>query len=105
VGESLRLCDLPQGGEHHPKTVQPRLQLCLHTHQEDRAAFVFDLMEPLRPIVDRKVIEFVLRTDFTIRGDGVCRLSPEMAAHIARIAIGLIEFAESAPFGIARLIR
>jgi CRISPR-associated protein Cas1 len=43
----------------------------LHTHQKDRAALVFDLMEPLRPIVDRTVLEFVQsqtfeRTDFTI---------------------------------------
>jgi hypothetical protein len=43
-----------------------------------------DLMEPQRPIVDRKVLEFVQAktfhpADFTIRSDGVCRLNPEMA--------------------------
>ena len=31
----------------------------LHTYSVDRRALVFDLMEPQRPIVDRKVLEFV----------------------------------------------
>jgi len=46
-------------------------------------------MEPLRPVVDRKVLEFVQShtfypADFTIRSDGVCRLNPEMARHVVR---------------------
>jgi CRISP-associated protein Cas1 len=62
----------------------------LHTYSVDRPALVFDLMEPLRPIVDRKVLEFVQvhtfhPADFTIRSDGVCRLNPEMAKHIVRV--------------------
>jgi CRISPR-associated protein Cas1 len=62
----------------------------LHTHQKDRAALVFDLMEPLRPVVDRAVLVFVKsqtfqRADFTLRKDGVCRLNPEMARHLAEI--------------------
>jgi len=45
----------------------------------ERPALVFDLMEPLRPVVHRKVLEFVRShtfhpADFTIRPDGVCRL-------------------------------
>lgn len=56
----------------------------LHSYSKDRAAFVFDLMEPLRPVVDRAVLELVRNqpfepADFTIRKDGVCRLNPEMA--------------------------
>jgi CRISPR-associated protein Cas1 len=48
----------------------------LHTHSVDRPVLVFDFMEPPRPIVDRKVLEFVqVHTfhpgDFTIRRDGV----------------------------------
>lgn len=59
----------------------------LHTCSVDRPALVFDLMEPQRPIVDRKVLEFVQAhtfhsADFTIRSDGVCRLNPEMARTI-----------------------
>jgi len=43
---------------------------------------VFDLLEPLRPIVDRAVLKFVRShtfhpADFTIRKDGVCALKPE----------------------------
>lgn len=64
----------------------------VHAYGEDRAALVLDLMEPLRPIVDRIVLEFV-RTksfnaaDFTIRRDGVCRLNPELA----KVLVGLLE--------------
>src|SRR4029077_8450204 len=63
----------------------------LHTFQADRLALVFDIMEPLRPIVDRKVLEFVQAhtfqpADFTIRSDGVCRLNPEMAKYVVRLA-------------------
>ncbi len=54
--------------------------------------FIFDLMEPERPKVDRAVLDFVRATvsdpaDFTIRSDGVCRLNPEMARMIvARVS-------------------
>jgi CRISP-associated protein Cas1 len=63
----------------------------LHTYNVDRPALVFDLMEPQRPLVDRKVLDFVLANTFhpghfTIRSDGVCRLNPEMAKHVARLS-------------------
>ncbi len=56
----------------------------LHSYSKDRAAFVFDLMEPLRPGADRAVLDLVRNepfepADFTIRKDGVCRLNPELA--------------------------
>ena len=59
----------------------------LHTYSVDRPALVFDLMEPLRPIVDHKVLDFVQShsfhpADFTIRSDGVCRLNPELARRV-----------------------
>ncbi len=59
----------------------------LHGGRRGRPDFVLDLMEPLRPLVDRKVLEFVQTHmfhpgDFTIRSDGVCRLNPEMAKNI-----------------------
>jgi CRISP-associated protein Cas1 len=63
----------------------------LHSYSEDRPALVFDLMEPLRPLMDRRVLEFVQSyafhpADFTIRSDGVCRLNPEMAKKIVELA-------------------
>jgi CRISPR-associated protein Cas1 len=61
----------------------------LHAFEKYRAALVCDLMEPLRPVVDRAVLEFVQthtfnRSDFTIRSDGVCRINPQMAFHIVK---------------------
>jgi hypothetical protein len=45
-------------------------------------------MEPERPKVDRAVLDFVKGhvfgpSDFVIRTDGVCRLTPEMARVVA----------------------
>ncbi len=62
----------------------------LHIGRRGRADFVLDLMEPLRSIVDRKILEFTQThtfhpDDFTIRSDGVCRLNPEIARHISRL--------------------
>jgi CRISPR-associated endonuclease Cas1 len=64
----------------------------LHSYKEGRDAFVLDLMEPLRPIVDRAIIEFIQSTvfqpaDFTIREDGICRLNPQMAKRVALLAL------------------
>jgi CRISPR-associated endonuclease Cas1 len=65
-----------------------------HKPYRERSPLVFDLVEPLRPVMDRKVLEFVQShtfhpADLTIRADGVCRLNPEMARHIANIAISV----------------
>jgi len=54
-----------------------------------KQGLVYDLMEPHRPIVDLKVLDFVRkrtfhRADFTIRSDGVCRLNPELARQVVR---------------------
>jgi CRISPR-associated endonuclease Cas1 len=56
----------------------------MHEGSDGSSIFIFDLMEPERPKVDRAVLEFVKGhvfdpADFVIRSDGVCRLNPEMA--------------------------
>jgi CRP-like cAMP-binding protein len=61
------------------------------------------LMEPQRPIVDGKVLEFVQAhtfhpADFTIRSDGVCRLNPEMARQVARITLMIQHNERRSPF-------
>jgi len=63
----------------------------MHEGRDGSAAFVFDLMEPYRPLVDSKVLEFVKGhtfkpADFVIRADGVCRLNPEMAQLVVSLA-------------------
>ena len=56
----------------------------MHEGNDGSSKFIFDLMEPERPKVDRAVLDFVKGqvfdpSDFVIRPDGVCRLNPEMA--------------------------
>jgi CRISPR-associated protein Cas1 len=56
----------------------------MHEGRDGSSKFIFDLMEPERPRVDRVVLDFVKvqvfdPADFIIRADGVCRLNPEMA--------------------------
>jgi CRISPR/Cas system-associated endonuclease Cas1 len=63
----------------------------MHETREGSSAFVFDMMEPERPKVDRRVLEFVKANplhpaDFTTRADGVCRLNPEMAKTLVQKA-------------------
>lgn len=50
-------------------------------------SFVFDMMEHLRPIVDRAVLKLVQEetftgADFILREDGVCRVSPNLARKV-----------------------
>lgn len=65
----------------------------MHEARDGSSAFVFDLMEPERPVIDRKVLEFVKGhvfdpADFAIRTDGVCRLNPEMAWCVVGLVSG-----------------
>jgi CRISP-associated protein Cas1 len=65
----------------------------MHEGSDGSSKFIFDLMEPKRPKVDRAVLDFVRghvfdQADFVIRRDGVCRLNPEMARMVvARITL------------------
>ena len=62
----------------------------MHYDRDGAPAFVFDMMEPERPKVDRAVLGFLKSealhpADFTIREDGVVRLNPELARHVAKL--------------------
>jgi CRISPR/Cas system-associated endonuclease Cas1 len=64
----------------------------MHETREGSSAFIFDMMEPERPKVDRALLKFLRANtlhpaDFTIRADGVCRLNPEMARRLAMLAL------------------
>ena len=59
----------------------------MHHGLKGSPAFVFDLMEPSRPIVDAAILKFALATplagaDFTLRRDGVCRVRAQLARRI-----------------------
>jgi CRISP-associated protein Cas1 len=59
----------------------------MHYERDRSPAFVFDMMEPERPKVDRAVLAFLKSealhpADFTIRDDGVVRLNPEFARKV-----------------------
>jgi CRISPR-associated endonuclease Cas1 len=61
----------------------------LHGSHGGKHGLVYDLMEPQRPVVDRKVIEFAQsRTfhsaDFILTSNGNCRLNPELARNVVR---------------------
>jgi CRISP-associated protein Cas1 len=61
----------------------------LHANHPGRIALVYDLMEPLRPLVDRHILDFVqshtfTASDFVMTQRGVCRLHPQLARAIAR---------------------
>jgi CRISP-associated protein Cas1 len=54
-------------------------------------AFALDRMEPMRPVVDRVVLDLVETTtfsggDFAMQPDGVCRLNPQLARRVAQLA-------------------
>jgi CRISPR-associated endonuclease Cas1 len=73
----------------------------MHEGSNGSSKFIFDLMEPERPKVDRKVLDFVKSNvfdpaDFTIRSDGVCRLNPEMA----RVVVAAISGSRGTPLTI-----
>ena len=65
----------------------------MHHTRPDFPAYIYDLIEPERPMVDAAVIGFAKNrkfsgTDFMLRSDGVCRLSPQLAKRI----VGLLTF-------------
>ncbi|WP_336490666.1 CRISPR-associated endonuclease Cas1 [Methylobacterium nigriterrae] len=67
----------------------PSLGIMHHEYREG-PAFALDLVEPVRPLVDRAVIGFALEdelqpADFVLRADGACRLNPQMARHVVQL--------------------
>ena len=68
----------------------PKIGLA-HATEKYRDALVLDHMEPLRPVVDREILRFVLDCtmspgDFTISKEGFCRLNPQLARKVVAVA-------------------
>jgi len=58
--------------------------------KSDRQCLVFDLMEPVRPIMDLKVLEFITShtfapDDFILNKNGVVRLHPQFARYVVKV--------------------
>ena len=76
----------------------------LHGRESERGmypAFALDRMEPMRPVVDRAVLQLITTTtlsggDYSIQSDGVCRLNPELARRVAQLAMDEIRAASFA---------
>ena len=71
----------------------------MHESRRDACAFVFDLMEPRRGEVDRKILGFVKESefdpaDFMVQSDGICRLNSELARRVVQLvhasSVGII---------------
>lgn len=63
----------------------------LHTDRTARGALALDLMEPIRPTVDRFVLDLLAQREFTRRDlhelpDGQCRLMPSITEPLAAAA-------------------
>ncbi|WP_162560579.1 CRISPR-associated endonuclease Cas1 [Methylobacterium durans] len=64
----------------------------MHHEYRDGPAFALDLVEPIRPLVDRAIISFALANelhpaDFAIKPNGCCRLNPQLARSVLQ-AVG-----------------
>jgi CRISPR/Cas system-associated endonuclease Cas1 len=62
----------------------------MHNRHQGSNAYILDLIEPERPIVDAAILPFLQghsfsAADFVIRRDGVCRLSPQLARKVATL--------------------
>jgi CRISP-associated protein Cas1 len=64
----------------------------LHGTYHEKHTLVFDLMEPLRPLADAKLLKFVrLSTfspdDFSITSEGICWLNPQLARNVVALSL------------------
>jgi CRISP-associated protein Cas1 len=63
----------------------------MHHGRRGKPAYIFDMIEPERPVVDAAILRFIqgrsfAAADFIIRADGVCRLSPQLARTVGEVA-------------------
>lgn len=64
-----------------------------HSGRRNPKALVYEFMEPLRPVVDRQILQFALAHSFTpgdfmITKQGGCRLNPQMAKAAVKAVSG-----------------
>jgi CRISPR-associated endonuclease Cas1 len=64
----------------------------LHACRPGRVALVYELMEPLRPQVDRLLLDLVRShtfspSDFILKTNGGCRLHPQLARQMSGLTV------------------
>lgn len=69
----------------------------MHQSTREGPCYIHDLIEPVRPSLDRAVLSFAREqelhaADFVIRPDGACRLNPQLARRIVQLT-QITEFA------------
>lgn len=57
-------------------------------HKDNTPSFALDLMEPMRPVVDRVILKLIAEETFSgagfdLQSDGVVRINPELARSVA----------------------
>ena len=80
----------------------------LHACRPGRVALVYDLMEPLRPQVDRLALDFVRShtftpSDFILGTNGVCRLHLQLARQVTRLAVSNTSVQETVSWLVGKL--
>ena len=80
----------------------------LHANQPERATLVYDLIEPLRPLVDACILKLLKNhnftpKDFVLLQTGVCRLHPMLAKFIAK-EILQAKFGDSAAKSVVEVL-
>ena len=82
----------------------------MHGTSQNRVPLIYDLMEPLRPVVDARVLEFVLSNtfspgDFAISRYGGCRLNPQLARTLVTNLHGGLDVSSIVPKFVQRMRR
>jgi CRISPR-associated endonuclease Cas1 len=74
----------------------------LHTDQKNRDSLALDLLEPLRPVVERHILQLLAArhfttADFTETRDGRCRLMPPLSHELAEQLLPELQRAVAKP--------
>ena len=80
----------------------------MHSIGIKRGSFVFDLMEPVRPVMDFKIFNFVINhtfspDDFILNKNGICRLHPQFARFIVKQIQEIPEIKQITSFNLRKL--
>lgn len=80
----------------------------MHSIVNKRDSFVFDLMEPVRPIMDFKIFNFIINNkfspnDFILNKSGICHLHPQFARFIVKQIQDIPEIEEITNNNLRRL--